>query len=172
MNNNQYNITTSREKIIEYLIDGYMQDDSYTKSEGHRYYIEDNLETNDDLRAFFFAIQRAVMEAENALIAKYQNMEDELEQLRIELERIQKYVVHKRDCDIVTYKTVFGGMNPKKIDCTCGLEGGGDDIFNYWKQRCLLAERYLEESPCDPDITIEQHKAWNAYIEFINQNKK
>ena len=39
---------------------------------------------------------------------------------------------------------------------------------DYWKQRCLLAERCLEKSPCDPDITSDQIKAWNAYHKFIS----
>lgn len=39
---------------------------------------------------------------------------------------------------------------------------------DYWKQRCLLAEKCLEESPCDPDITSDQIKAWNAYHKFIS----
>jgi hypothetical protein len=39
---------------------------------------------------------------------------------------------------------------------------------DYWKQRCLLAEKCLEESPCDPDITADQIKAWNAYHKFIS----
>ena len=39
---------------------------------------------------------------------------------------------------------------------------------DYWKQRCLLAEQCLEESPCDPDITSDQIKAWNAYHKFIS----
>ena len=39
---------------------------------------------------------------------------------------------------------------------------------DYWRQRCLLAEKCLEESPCDPDITSDQIKAWNAYHKFIS----
>ena len=39
---------------------------------------------------------------------------------------------------------------------------------DYWKQRCLLAEKCLEETPCDPDITADQIKAWNAYHKFIS----
>jgi len=39
---------------------------------------------------------------------------------------------------------------------------------DYWKQRCLLAERCLEKSPCDPDITSDQIKARNAYHKFIS----
>jgi hypothetical protein len=39
---------------------------------------------------------------------------------------------------------------------------------DYWKQRCLLAEKCLEENPCDPDITSDQIKAWNAYHKFIS----
>jgi len=33
----------------------------------------------------------------------------------------------------------------------------------YWRQRCKAAEKYIEESPCDPDIhsrQIEAHKKW------------
>ena len=40
--------------------------------------------------------------------------------------------------------------------------------LDYWKQRCLLAEKCLEESPCDPDITADQIKAWSAYHKFIS----
>ena len=40
--------------------------------------------------------------------------------------------------------------------------------LNYWKQRCLLAEKCLEESPSDPDITSEQIKAHNSYHKFIS----
>nr|WP_298658555.1 hypothetical protein [uncultured Flavobacterium sp.] len=42
----------------------------------------------------------------------------------------------------------------------------------YWKQRCLLAEKCLEESPSDPDITMGQIAAWSAYNEFIRLNGK
>ena len=44
---------------------------------------------------------------------------------------------------------------------------GRYDVY-YWKQRCLLAEKCLEESPCDQDITADQIKAWNAYHKFIS----
>lgn len=46
--------------------------------------------------------------------------------------------------------------------------------LEYWEQRCLLAEKCLKESPCDPDVTAEQTKAWDAYRKFIkneNSNK-
>ena len=42
----------------------------------------------------------------------------------------------------------------------------------YWKQRCLLAEQFIEESPCDPDITPLQLKAYTEYIEFIRTHKE
>lgn len=50
-------------------------------------------------------------------------------------------------------------------------EGSGKlPLSDYWKQRCLLAEKCLEESPCDTDITTEQIEAWNAYHNFIRLN--
>lgn len=39
---------------------------------------------------------------------------------------------------------------------------------DYWKRRCKAAERFIEQSPCDPDITpkqIEAHEAWQEIIE-------
>jgi hypothetical protein len=39
----------------------------------------------------------------------------------------------------------------------------------YWKTRCLLAEKYIEESPCDPDIYDEQIKAYNKWQDFKNK---
>ena len=38
----------------------------------------------------------------------------------------------------------------------------------YWRYRCLLAEKCLSVSPCDPDITNEQinaHKSYNQFLE-------
>ena len=42
----------------------------------------------------------------------------------------------------------------------------------YWKQRCQLAEQYINETPCDYDITPLQLKAHNEYIEFIRTHKQ
>tara|TARA_R110000796_G_scaffold195046_2_gene311522 strand:- start:2033 stop:2389 length:357 start_codon:yes stop_codon:yes gene_type:complete len=38
---------------------------------------------------------------------------------------------------------------------------------NYWKERCLLAEKCLKTSPCDPDITDEQMGAQSEYNEYL-----
>jgi hypothetical protein len=40
------------------------------------------------------------------------------------------------------------------------------NLVDYWKKRCELAEAYIEESPCDPDIYKEQLDAWNNWCEF------
>lgn len=40
----------------------------------------------------------------------------------------------------------------------------------YWKQRCQLAEKYIEESPCDPDITSSQIEAHYKYNYFLTVN--
>ena len=42
--------------------------------------------------------------------------------------------------------------------------------LEYWKQRCELAEKFIEESPCDPDITTEQADAWDNYQWFLKNN--
>jgi hypothetical protein len=38
--------------------------------------------------------------------------------------------------------------------------------IEYWKKRCELAESYIEESPCDPDITMQQLSAYSAWNHF------
>lgn len=40
---------------------------------------------------------------------------------------------------------------------------------NYWKERCEAAERVINESPCDPDITSNQIKAINVWEEIKNR---
>ena len=40
-------------------------------------------------------------------------------------------------------------------------------VAEYWHQRCKKAEAYINESPCDPDITDSQLKAWREYQDFI-----
>jgi hypothetical protein len=42
--------------------------------------------------------------------------------------------------------------------------------WSYWKIRCLLAEKCLNESPCDPDIAKAQIEANNAYVKFLAEN--
>lgn len=39
-----------------------------------------------------------------------------------------------------------------------------DDAYlalEYWKKRCLAAEKFIKESPCDPNICVEQIEACN-----------
>jgi hypothetical protein len=48
----------------------------------------------------------------------------------------------------------------------------GEGGESYWKKRCLLAEKCLEVSPCDPDITkeqIEAHEAWQQLKSSIGE---
>jgi hypothetical protein len=37
----------------------------------------------------------------------------------------------------------------------------------YWQTRCELFEKILAETPCDPDITPEQCKAWRDLDRFL-----
>ena len=34
---------------------------------------------------------------------------------------------------------------------------------DYWKKRCLAAEKYIDERPCDYDIYQEQVAAYNEW---------
>lgn len=43
------------------------------------------------------------------------------------------------------------------------MEGNRSEIENYWRNRCIAAELFIKESPCDPDITqgqIAAHDIW------------
>lgn len=46
------------------------------------------------------------------------------------------------------------------------------DELAYWKQRCLAAEKFIQETPCDPDITNTQIEAQHEWKELIKQEKK
>ena len=37
------------------------------------------------------------------------------------------------------------------------------ESYYYWVNRCLAAEKYIEESPCDPDIYEDQLKAYHEW---------
>jgi len=39
--------------------------------------------------------------------------------------------------------------------------------LEYWKKRAELAEKYISESPCDPDITTEQLNAYLQWQEYL-----
>lgn len=46
--------------------------------------------------------------------------------------------------------------------------------LEYWKKRCELAEKCMEESPCDPDITtgqIEAHAEWDDFRKGTNREE-
>jgi len=54
---------------------------------------------------------------------------------------------------------------------TEGAKQIGEGSESYWKKRCLAAERCLEVSPCDPDITKEQIKAHAEWQQLkLNEN--
>jgi hypothetical protein len=44
--------------------------------------------------------------------------------------------------------------------------------YNYWKERCLAAEKFIDLSPCDPDIHGDQWIVRNEWIKLINKQIK
>lgn len=57
----------------------------------------------------------------------------------------------------------------KQNDLSVVVSGSLIDV-EYWKQKCKLMEAIDEESPCDPDITEDQIKAWQNYHNFIKEH--
>lgn len=43
------------------------------------------------------------------------------------------------------------------------------ELVNYFVKRCELAEKYIDESPCDRDITDGQLKAYREWQDFKNK---
>jgi hypothetical protein len=43
---------------------------------------------------------------------------------------------------------------------------------DYWKQRCLAAEKFIKESPCDPDIHEDQIIAYKQWQDIVNCNDR
>ena len=41
----------------------------------------------------------------------------------------------------------------------------------YWIERCKAAENFIEESPCDPDVTYDQIVAWEDW-DFLKKQEK
>lgn len=68
------------------------------------------------------------------------------------------------------FKKCGGGGNT--CSCNNASECGYLNKGDYWKESCLLAEKCLEESPCDPDMTTAQIEAWNDYRDYLEMNGK
>ena len=43
--------------------------------------------------------------------------------------------------------------------------------WEYWKHRCLAAEHFIEETPCDPDIYPEQINAYNEWQKWVENER-
>jgi hypothetical protein len=46
-----------------------------------------------------------------------------------------------------------------------------EEPYNYWKERCLTAEKFIDLSPCDPDIHGDQWIAYNEWEKIKNKQK-
>ena len=53
------------------------------------------------------------------------------------------------------------------VRCNDGLSRQLD----YWKTRCMRAEEYIKESPCDPDIYEEQRLACKRWQDKVAEKE-
>ena len=63
------------------------------------------------------------------------------------------------DAQKAEFIKIVGGSTGKQIV----LEEKVEEPYNYWKERCLAAEKFIDLSPCDPDIHGDQ---WIAHNEW------
>jgi hypothetical protein len=43
--------------------------------------------------------------------------------------------------------------------------------WSYWKNRCLAAEKFIEESPCGPDIRPDQIDVYNEWRKWVRNER-
>lgn len=113
---------------------------------------------------------------ENAVKATYEKFLPELTRLKIENEKKQKRIIE--DIDLLSQQRQTIEQQKKQIEGWQNENESDDDEWvklyanrDYWKQRCEAAEKFIEESPCDPDITTAQiaaHKTWQQ-LKSTNQ---
>jgi hypothetical protein len=44
-----------------------------------------------------------------------------------------------------------------------------EEPYDYWKERCLAAEKFIDLSPCDPDIHGDQWMVYNEWNKIKNK---
>lgn len=44
------------------------------------------------------------------------------------------------------------------------------DLIEYWEKRCELAEKYIDNCPCDPDVSTAHLEAYNEWCAFKKLN--
>jgi hypothetical protein len=64
-------------------------------------------------------------------------------------------------------KAKFADRRTHPDNVTHWLRPVPGNLIEYWKHRCKLAEKVIEASPCDPDITSQQIKAHDEYKKFL-----
>ena len=47
-----------------------------------------------------------------------------------------------------------------------------EEEYGYWEGRCLAAEKFIDLSPCDPDIHGDQWMAYNEWNKIKNKESK
>lgn len=81
-----------------------------------------------------------------------------------------KYVARPADAESHTLPAFDEILNNTSEDAKMNVSLQMD--LNYWKRRCEAAERYINESPCDPDITPAQEAAYDAWQQIVEQEPK
>ena len=65
--------------------------------------------------------------------------------------------------------TGYGGYTHYQVQFAKPIKPKFD--WEYWKHRCLAAEHFIEESPCDPDIYPKQIEAYNEWQKWVEDER-
>jgi len=79
-----------------------------------------------------------------------------------------KYLELATKDGLTDFEVAQGILNSieKAITVAPCCKSDSDQLMCKWKERCLLAENYINETPCDPDIYQEQQEAWREWITY------
>jgi hypothetical protein len=93
-------------------------------------------------------------------------------------ENNQKYQLHKNSTEgwsMIERTWFFREMDNQEVE--------GEIINNtfkphkpnmnwmYWKERCLAAEKYIDLTPCDPDVYEDQNMAYYNWISLVKNER-
>ena len=80
-----------------------------------------------------------------------------------EVEKLEKDLAHKE---------LLLENNDKELECAMKQYAREAVKVKKYKELWELADKYINESPCDPDIYPKQWEAWNYYQKKLKENER
>ena len=72
----------------------------------------------------------------------------------------------------LSFKELLLENNCNELECAMKQYAREAVKVKKYKELWELADKYINESPCDPDIYPSQWEAWNNYQEKLKENER